>query len=488
MNSRVAPPPSTSPACGGGHGWGRFSLFAGVAALGLAACSIEGTGDGQASIEGTGYTEGSATGFGSVFVNGVEWDTSEAEIIINGVPATESALKVGMVLAVTGRFTATNRGVAERIEADQLLLAPVEEILSGKRLAFLRQDVRFDEATVFENATAEALQPGTVCAVWGFPRRSGASLASLIECSGEPYVAGATMVEVEGEVRDLEDNGFFIGDLSVDITAAQINPTAGALRNGARVEVIGVQPDAGGALRAQRVRIETPRPPRPRERLRVQGLIADFQGLQNFTVNGLPVDASNAKRRDKTGLEPADGVHITLRGRASEDGVVVARRYKLLPPAATEYAARVDTVDEAAVSFAVFGLTIRTGETTLFDDKSSAHLRTFGLADLRAGDYVEASVYAQADGSRIAGSVVRRNPENESGISGAVESFDSAQRSIRLAGVSVLTGGGTAFRGRNGGSVDAPTFFGDLRTGDLLEATGSESADTLQAAEIRYAR
>ena len=70
----------------------------------------------------------------------------------------------------------------------------------------------------------------------------------------------------------------------------------------------------------------------------------------------------------------------------------------------------------------------------------------------------------------------------------AVESFDGAQRSIRLAGVVVLTGGDTEFRGRNGGSVDAETFFADLRTGDVLEVKGSESTDQLAALEIRYAR
>src|SRR5689334_21689937 len=76
----------------------------------LVACTgMEGTGytggDGGGvvgGIEGTGYSGGGVTGIGSVFVNGIEYDTSNAEIVYDGASGTEDALQVGMVLGVHG--------------------------------------------------------------------------------------------------------------------------------------------------------------------------------------------------------------------------------------------------------------------------------------------------------------------------------------------------------------------------------------------------
>ena len=62
-----------------------FTLFVGVAS------------DGRNGISG-----GRITAFGSIFVNGRELATSNAAITIDGQPATESDLKLGQNVFVTG--------------------------------------------------------------------------------------------------------------------------------------------------------------------------------------------------------------------------------------------------------------------------------------------------------------------------------------------------------------------------------------------------
>src|SRR5256885_5141775 len=77
------------------------AILVGIALL-LASC---GGGQLTAGIEGSGApvtTVGSITGFGSIFVNGVEYATAGAQIGIDGQPGTEAQLSVGDVVTVVG--------------------------------------------------------------------------------------------------------------------------------------------------------------------------------------------------------------------------------------------------------------------------------------------------------------------------------------------------------------------------------------------------
>jgi len=81
------------------------AILVGIALL-LASC---GGGQLTAGIEGSGApvtTVGSITGFGSIFVNGVEYATAGAQIGIDGQPGTEAQLSVGDVVTVVGTVNA----------------------------------------------------------------------------------------------------------------------------------------------------------------------------------------------------------------------------------------------------------------------------------------------------------------------------------------------------------------------------------------------
>ena len=56
---------------------------------GLADCTGDGTQTAGGGIGGTGVSQGPITGFGSIFVNGVEIDTSSATILRDGATVTQ---------------------------------------------------------------------------------------------------------------------------------------------------------------------------------------------------------------------------------------------------------------------------------------------------------------------------------------------------------------------------------------------------------------
>ena len=101
------------------------SVLASAIALSIVACGPGG--GGLAGIGGSGYvSSGSVSGFGSVFVNGVEFETDSATFDVDGVPGTQDDLAIGMVVRVNGTIDDDGiHGTASSISFDEELQGPV---------------------------------------------------------------------------------------------------------------------------------------------------------------------------------------------------------------------------------------------------------------------------------------------------------------------------------------------------------------------------
>src|SRR5216683_3107418 len=202
------------------------SLFA------LASC---GGGTGGAGVTGS---FGTITAFGSVFVNGVEFSTSGATIVLDDNPATESNLRVGMVVTVSGPRSGSS-GSATRIEVDDAVKGFVEAKLDANHWTVMGQTVLVDDQTRFENN----VQPGVgeFAEVHGLVVADGTISGGFIEKkNGPPFPA----FEVKGFVKNQNDTAktFQIGTLTVNYNGALINDMpnpAGNAWNGLLVEAKG---------------------------------------------------------------------------------------------------------------------------------------------------------------------------------------------------------------------------------------------------------
>ncbi|MFU8765483.1 MAG: DUF5666 domain-containing protein, partial [Haliea sp.] len=109
-------------ACGGGGGGGDS----------VAVSSPPPTGGGGGGIGGSGQSttsSGTIDGFGSIFVNGVRFDTDDAEVIVNGEVRGEEALRLGMVVLVSGEVDDDGvTGTAQRVLYDNELKGPISAI------------------------------------------------------------------------------------------------------------------------------------------------------------------------------------------------------------------------------------------------------------------------------------------------------------------------------------------------------------------------
>jgi hypothetical protein len=196
-----------------------------TAALCLAAC-----GGGGGGIGGTGIAYGGITGFGSVWVNGVRYDTQGASFRLNGDSVSQAELRVGMVARVEGSGTsATAVVVSEAIEGR------VEQ-LTADTLVVLGQTVRIDAQTQFEDGVRPAL--GEFVEVHGLPVSAGVLAASYIERESTPDTPPFKVTGFVG-THDAAARNLSIGSLIVQYAGADVSDMGGGDWVGRLVEVEG---------------------------------------------------------------------------------------------------------------------------------------------------------------------------------------------------------------------------------------------------------
>jgi len=314
-------------------------FFIMVICLFLAGCG--GGGDSSLAgggIGGTGITaSGAITGFGSIFVNGIEFETADASRDVDGVTSVSdgtddaSVLGIGMVVTVTGTLNDDGvTGTAENIQYDDAVqgpvLGPIIEVDPLTRsFTVMGIGVTMHKgSTVFSNVDFDTLQANDLVEVSGFFDADGALQATRIV-----RIDGSEIdVEVKGTVTGLA-GAFFV--LAVDYTAATtytVDATAavlptGGLADNQYVEVKGSL--TGNVIKATRVDLKS-EGFADTGNASIEGIVTDFIDIGNFRVAGQPVDASVAE------FIPAglvgylgDGVEVEVDG-AIQGGVLMASR------------------------------------------------------------------------------------------------------------------------------------------------------------------
>src|SRR5260370_6294831 len=110
--------------------WAFRWVPATLLAVGLGACSSSTSTPGStANVNAARVSIGSITGFGSVHVNGVKFETTSAKITVNGQAAMQTDLKVGDVVAVHGHHDdSSGQDMADSIEFHDNVQGPVSMI------------------------------------------------------------------------------------------------------------------------------------------------------------------------------------------------------------------------------------------------------------------------------------------------------------------------------------------------------------------------
>jgi len=165
-------------------------------------------------IGGTGVTSGTVSGFGSVFVNGIEFETDGASRTVDDVTDISNGrdddrvLGIGMVVTIIGSVNDDGvTGTADSIEYDNeiegpVTAAPVEDRDGiSKTFDIFNVTVMVDRnVTVFVATSYDSLAQNDVLEVSGYFDVAGRLFATRVEKEGVLDL-GASEVEIKGEVN-----------------------------------------------------------------------------------------------------------------------------------------------------------------------------------------------------------------------------------------------------------------------------------------------
>ena len=450
----------------------------------LAACG--GSTD-VAGIQGSGSPVpaaaiGPITGFGSIFVNGVEYATSGAQIMIDGQAGTETQLHAGQVVTIKGSVNPDGAtGTATAVVFSGEAQGPATRIdLTANSFAVLGQTVRITGSTLFDDAIQPAdltgLQAGAFVEVSGFATAAGEILASRVDLK-----AAGGGLQVKGVIQALDATAhtFRINALTVDYSAAT---SANTLANGSAVVVQGASLTSTGMLQAMRVESLPGLGATANQRADIDGVITSFTSNASFILQGLQVTTDASTKFVLHGNSLGVNVEVDVQGAFNASGVLLAEKVEIRPNSSSLLRGLVDSVTATGNVLSVLGVNVTTSASTEFDDKSRQRLKLFRLADLHAGDYVEIHGVENPPGTVSAATLERDNAENRSYLQGIA--LNVAEPTLTVLGVTVLTNAQTQFAGPGGAATGAATFFSQAAS-HVVKARGSFSSGVLTADQVQ---
>jgi len=497
----------------------RFGAIFALACLLLAGCGGGGSGGGSGGgndgdntppatggITRTGITiaVGSITGFGSVIVNGISYETNASTTFTkDGQVATQANFAVGQVVLIQGTIDDDNtNAVAASVEYDENVEGPVSSIDNATHtIVVLGQTVQVILTTSIDDSC-----PATWDALDGFLGVAAVEVSGSVPDDG---TIEASRIECKNVVGELEVTGVIaVGSLDTGVMTFRINALTvdysgvsvlqdfpdGVISEGDLVEA--KDSDGGGLggsgeLVATSLEFKGDRFAKNEgDHMEVEGFITrigtvpetdfDVGDITVTTIPGTTVweggDASNLNLNLKVEVE----------GEFNEADVLVATKVEIKQATAVRVTGLVDSV--TGDTLAILGITITTefGKTR-FEDKLT-DVDPLGIDDINPDEYVEVRGQESPAGEIFAFILERDDPRPETRLRGFVEAGGENRPNLTVFDVTIQTTAGvTEFIDSRGSTeVEFATeddFWAAVTEGSLVDVKGTETDPKILLAE-----
>jgi hypothetical protein len=373
------------------RGWQRAAAAVAAIAVTITAC---GTKNYTAGIDRSGtptVVKGPITGFGSIFINGVEYDTNAAVITFKENPGTEGDLAIGHIVTLRGTDNGDGTGRANEVEFEANAQGPVDSIdVAGGTLVVMGQIIVIDMDTSFGGFTPaglDGISVGEVVEVSGF-----VGAASSIHATRIGTLPANSSFEAIGTISNINQAAqtFNIGVLNVDYSSASLEMfPSGTPANGDQVEVEGTM-IMNGTLIAQEVEFRTGGlGGNDGEEGEIEGLITRFVDPADFDVDGVTCTTNRSTVYEGgTEVDLQLNVKIQVEGTFNSSGLLVASKVEVKDGGAVQFNAKIDAVSSREGVLIADGQSITVRPTTRLEDLSMANERYFNPSHLRVGDSV----------------------------------------------------------------------------------------------------
>ncbi|MDV2080150.1 DUF5666 domain-containing protein [Marinobacter xestospongiae] len=360
-----------------------------------------------------GNSVGPVSGFGSVYVNGVRFDTDGVVTSDDGIDREEQ-LEKGMVLRVNGSWKETGQGEAYEIFYDDLLRGPLttaswdSEQRTGE-LKVLGQTVLVDAQTVFKGASVDELKATPEAfqvRISGWYQQEGNFRASFVGAAQlEAIFDEYQDVELEGKISNLDQlaETFNINDQPVSYDLAQFDEDLDEteLSNGMLIEVEGTLKENGVFVAKEIERQGDYLAGEEGDDLELSGPVMGEYDAANrrFMLNGFTVQVSDATEFEDGAQEEllTNGVRVSVEGQVS-GGVLLAEEIELKMVDA-EVEGVIVGIDLSTNTIDVGGVTALISSGSLLENDEDDSQDRLKIDELAVGDLVEISGFQrESDG------------------------------------------------------------------------------------------
>ena len=308
---------------------------------------------------------GVITGFGSVYVNGVKYETETAEaedggicttsmpmtcyvpVTVEGQKGSMDDLDIGMVITLEGHVNEDGTtGVATHISySDELegIVSAVNIATDGTgTLIVMGQTVKVSGTTTFESSVAavtamNSIVSGNIVEVSGYSDGKGTIVATRVEVKKAAWEVGDE-IEVKGVISGLygtEGPGmssiqtFMLGMLKVNYFVRDTTTVEHPLADGLYVKVTSTEPPVGNMLNASKVEIEGDGKKgvdgHEGDEFELEGVVGSVISTTEFVLNGQTVLIDNGTEFENgSAATIAVDAKLEVEGTLNADGKLVA--------------------------------------------------------------------------------------------------------------------------------------------------------------------
>lgn len=481
-----------------------IGLAAGTVAFGvISACGGAG-GDGgldvaDGGIRGTGSSVGPVSGFGSVFVNGVEFSTGDIpnrEVESNDGITAEGLLSEGMILRVEGEWRDDGMGTAEKLSYDDTLRGPVGQVTADPSgagefvtLPVMGQSVRIDRQTVVRGTTYAALlsEPAITdhARVSAWRQADGSYRAGYIQIINPDL----TDIELEGSISaaDTAINEFTIGTITVQYDENSVSFGSGLTEADL---IIGTVLEVEGTLKGSVLTAATIDRDDARRFSRSSADDIEFTAVIDasytpsgagarpgeFTMGGLTVRVTDATELDDsiTLDDLTEGLLIQVEGKFLSDTLVDAEEIELRDGNAKIKGVVSSSADNA---FFIGGVEVRVSSTTAFtvEDGSGISFQTLPIGNTTVEvEGIEkeqgADIFIEALRVEVDDEPAELEDRNEFELEGQLRGITQNPGTVTLLGVQIN---------------DTSAVYDDVSRGDIVDDFFNGATTIL---EVEYRR
>lgn len=353
--------------------------------------------DGEAVI-----TEGVITGFGSVYVDGVEYETDDADVEVNDEESDESNLEVGMVIKLTGVARSNGvSGIASNIQFSDTVRGELESIdLENNTLVVMGQTITFNEETNFKGFVLEDLVSGNVVVVSGITNDEGVLVATLIIKKAESVNSDTNNVyRLKGEISDIdtETTTFMIGDIRVNYSNAEIEglDEGETIKNGFKIKIKGTQVVLselyGKTLVVDKIKVYKNVDKEIGRKFVFEGYVHEVDFDNNFLLINDHKIYFNQDTGFLLGNEEllSRGIKVGIKATQEDANYLVAQKIVFFHKPNVFIEGMVSDINSDEKHFSVADVKLFANGRTKFEDESESDIKYFSLDDVAVGDYLD---------------------------------------------------------------------------------------------------